>query len=82
MCTIVERSLVTEGYEQLQQEQEEEECLLLDPSQAANPPFSFEYPAPVEGNPRFRINPRFSKCNEFPLFYLTCAFTFRSCLEP
>ena len=53
MCTLVDRPLVTEGYEQLQPEQEEEECLLLDPSQAANPPFSFEYPAPAEGKPWF-----------------------------
>ena len=82
MCTLVDRPLAAESYEQLQQEQEEEECLLLDSSCAANLSFPFEPLAPIEGKPRFRINSSFSKSSQFMLFYLSCAFTYRSCLEP
>ena len=81
MCTLVDRLLAAESFEQLQQEQEEEECLLLEPSQAANPPFSFEYPAPTEGKPRFRINPSFTKAI-YPVLFYAFTFTRRSCLEP
>ena len=80
---LVDCPLAAGSYEPLPQEQEEEEeNLLLDPSQAAAPPFSFEYPAPVEGKPWFCINPSLQIAISFCCSILACAFTYRSCLEP
>ena len=74
---FVERPLAA-GVFELQQQEEEEECVLLNPSLTEDPPLSADRQTAVEGKPRFfLISPVLYNYNKFYLLY-DCALTCRS----